>query len=558
MSAEVTIALGVAVRVFVNVLCVQNPRLGAALVGVFDGFLIHRSWIANTLLEPLTLVTLAAGLLFDHYLFGGFERTVTLLLGCGLGVVLADFGPDVWYEIGGEQLSKDVSREMASMFSFVGDDDSASDRDDRSDVASVISNSTKVSASSRRTARSAATGTSLTARPSRPRARAQPQSTITRLSRVTFDESSISQSQASSDDDYTTDIYGAETEFGAETAGLTTEFALDGDAESESALPSASATGIDEMYMEPSTSTGSAGSAHTRVLSRLHIPMAGPSGVPRSALSNRSSSRTRLTTEDGETTPRATSHPVEFSPLPPSAIGPPPLAPLFPEPSYVHAYAPPVHQPVQVQAPTPPSFSPVHFSEPVYSPASYPEPNYSPVSFPEPDHSPASFPEPEHAPEPHEPSRLARIFNGPIVDPHNPEEDHPDSPESARLWVPPSNSKLRSRSPSPVGPRPPPSPKASPPSDVFGEEKYISESIDEHTVDVRDLDREPAIELIEEAWKGVEKKHHRRLNILVRHDDDELQSKKNSTFHLLEELENLRFNTKVRPGLIIITSRSRR
>ncbi|THH02190.1 hypothetical protein EW145_g6779, partial [Phellinidium pouzarii] len=137
MSAEVAIALGVAGRVFANVACAENIRLGAALVGVFDGFLIHRSWITNTLSDPLTLVVLAVGLVFDHFQFRGFEGTITLLLGCGLGVVLADFGPDVWYEIGGEQLAKDVSRELESLFGFVGDD-SASDSDDRSDVGSVV------------------------------------------------------------------------------------------------------------------------------------------------------------------------------------------------------------------------------------------------------------------------------------------------------------------------------------------------------------------------------------------------------------------------------------
>lgn len=61
---------------------------------------------------------------------------------------------------------------------------------------------------------------------------------------------------------------------------------------------------------------------------------------------------------------------------------------------------------------------------------------------------------------------------------------------------------------------------------------------DDSTVDVRDLDRDGAISRIEEAWKVVEKKRHRRLNVLVRHDDDELQtSRKNSTFHLMEDLE---------------------
>ncbi|KAI5123884.1 hypothetical protein M0805_005701 [Coniferiporia weirii] len=536
MSAEVAIALGVAGRVFVNAACAQNPRLGAALVGVFDGFLIHRSWLANTFFEPLTLIVLAAGLFFDHYQYGGFEGTVTLLLGCGLGVVLADFGPDLWYEIGAEQLTKDVSRELEAMFSF-GGDDSVSDVDDRSDAGSVVSASTKASASTHRTARSAATGTSVTVRPARPRPQlpSRPASSITRFSRVTFDESSISQSQGSDNasDDFGTDA-GLETQYGLGTNALTSEFALEPDAASVSAPPSVTATGMDGLYMEPSTS---AGSIHTRVrsrpssiLRRLDIPVPGPGPMsmptPRSALSG--STSTQRSVDDGETTPRA----AEFSP----------------EFTFAH------------EAPTPP------FPEPD---ASYMQPYLQPLPPSRPisvaSHAPIAFPEPAHTAEVHEPSRLSRILNFPIVDPHEPHvpDEEPESPESARLWAPSVTKSIRSRSSSPAGPRPQPSSRGAPTppppftDNTFGEQMSISDSINDSTVDVRDLDRETTIECIEEAWKVVEKKRHRRLNILVNHDDEGPQTKKSSNFHLLEDLENLRFNMKVRPGLIVVTSRSR-
>ena len=59
---------------------------------------------------------------------------------------------------------------------------------------------------------------------------------------------------------------------------------------------------------------------------------------------------------------------------------------------------------------------------------------------------------------------------------------------------------------------------------------------EDRTVDVRKLDREAALQRIEEAWKTVEDRNHRRLNVLVKHDDD-VQSRSDSNFHLMEDLE---------------------
>lgn len=59
---------------------------------------------------------------------------------------------------------------------------------------------------------------------------------------------------------------------------------------------------------------------------------------------------------------------------------------------------------------------------------------------------------------------------------------------------------------------------------------------EDRTIDVRKLDRETALARIEEAWKTVENRKHRRLNVLVDHDD-EVQLGKDSNFRLIEELE---------------------
>ena len=286
MNTETSISLGIVVRVFVNLLCSENIKLAAALLGLWDGLLIHRSWVERRLFEPDTILLLAAGFLFDHVIFASVVRTVTLLLGCGLGIVLSDIGPDIWYEIGGDRIIKDVNRGAESVLAaipFLGVE--SSDEDDAS-----VSSRSSFKPSTRRSTRSSTTVTV------RPRRRVAPSRTdqSTRLSRVTFDESSISQSQASESSDDEADNEDANGSMG----------------------PSQTEP---EMYMEPSVT---AGSQYTRIrdpsiLRRLNIP----GGIPAPS-SSRSSISQSHTVGDGERTPRAQTF--EFSPLPPSAMVPPP------------------------------------------------------------------------------------------------------------------------------------------------------------------------------------------------------------------------------------------
>ena len=61
--------------------------------------------------------------------------------------------------------------------------------------------------------------------------------------------------------------------------------------------------------------------------------------------------------------------------------------------------------------------------------------------------------------------------------------------------------------------------------------------VEDRMIDVRKLDRETALQKIEEAWKTVENRKHRRLNVRVNHDDEADQMKNHTNFHLMEDLE---------------------
>lgn len=506
MSAETAIAIGVSSRVLANVACTSNPRLGAAIVGCGTGFVIHQGWVRNTIQDPIIIIIIFAGLVFDHYFFDGVEGTITLLLACGLGVVIADFGPDLLYEVLGEQ----YFRELESLIPFTSDDP-ASDYED--DGGSVVSKN-----SSRHTSRSGRTGTSVTVRPSRPRVTTAP-STITRSSRVTFDENSLAPSQSSE----------AEYENGTDGGG---------------------------MYMEPSSMAS--GSTRTRVtvrppsiLRRMSMPSAPTTTATTttSLPSVLSQSQTTRTSTETDTTPRGhhrgpdeltTPSELQSDLYPSSSVPFPEPEPSLPNP---HEYSTQTQSTSRSDVTQTPDFSE---SIPL---SDQRQPSYE-----------HTYEHVQRPSEPHDPSLLERIMNVPIVDPHHDPEHHPDpGPEY-------SQARERSRSRSPVRPESILSPQVETPNPAIQEaledawvrvpEPYKPDNFGEPTlavififhanidyrftedrmVDVRKLDRETALQKIEEAWKTVENRKHRRLNVLVNHDDDD-QMKNHSNFHLMEDLE---------------------
>ncbi|KLO20340.1 hypothetical protein SCHPADRAFT_897639 [Schizopora paradoxa] len=202
-----SVVLGVAVRVLVNVLCMQNEKFAASTLGLWDGLALYQAHLDNSLFDVATLLQLAFGLLFDFIFFGSIVRTVTYALGCFLGILVGDFGPDLWYEFGGD----DISKEWNSLLSFIslgGGSSGRSRRRHRSKSPTTsIGRKSEGDTTVRRHASEA--GTSRRRRSTR---RLDDQSTVlTRDSRVTFDETSIGQSQtedSSIDDGGDTEIQG--------------------------------------------------------------------------------------------------------------------------------------------------------------------------------------------------------------------------------------------------------------------------------------------------------------------------------------------------------------
>lgn len=197
LSTMTSAVVGVAVRALVNVLCLQNEKLAASALGLWDGLSIYQAHLDNSLLDIGTLLQLALGLLFDFIFFGSIVRTVTYALGCFLGILVGDFGPDLWYDLGGEDISKDFRRELNTLLSYlplVGDDERSSHRRRRSRSRSpATSVGRKSEGETTVRQRPSTAGTSRRRRSTR---QLDDQSTVlTRDSRVTFDETSITQSQ---------------------------------------------------------------------------------------------------------------------------------------------------------------------------------------------------------------------------------------------------------------------------------------------------------------------------------------------------------------------------
>lgn len=203
-----SVVVGVAVRILVNVLCSQNEKFAASALGLWDGLAVYQAHLDNSLLDLGTLLQLALGLLFDFIFFGSIVRTVTYALGCFLGILVGDFGPDLWYEFGGQDISKELNT-LLSFISLEGD----SGRSRRRHRSRSKSPATSVGRKSEgeTTVRHGLASASGTSRRRRSTRRPDDQSTVlTRDSRVTFDETSITQSQTedSSIDGGDTEIQG--------------------------------------------------------------------------------------------------------------------------------------------------------------------------------------------------------------------------------------------------------------------------------------------------------------------------------------------------------------
>lgn len=239
-----SVVVGVVVRVLINVLCSQNEKLAASALGLWDGFAVYQAHLDNSLLDVGTLLQITLGFLFDFLFFGSIVRTVAYCAWLLLGILASDFGPDLWYDFGGEDITKDFRRELNTLLSYISleGDNGSSRRRNRSRSRSPATSVGRKS-EGETTVRGLAS-TSGTSRRRRSTRRPDDQSTVlTRDSRVTFDETSIAQSQ---------------TEESSIEDGGDTELQ--------------SSTDVQGLYMEPSTAASHLGvrSAAQSLLRRMY------------------------------------------------------------------------------------------------------------------------------------------------------------------------------------------------------------------------------------------------------------------------------------------------
>ncbi|TDL26078.1 hypothetical protein BD410DRAFT_895512 [Rickenella mellea] len=114
MDSLVAIISGIAMRVSVSMIFGQSLKVAALLTGLWDGILLHRSMrrtkyrSSDLLSDPYLQAAFAV--LFELTMNRSLLRIVVVSLGWCLGVVLADVGPAIWYDIGGEDLPRELER----------------------------------------------------------------------------------------------------------------------------------------------------------------------------------------------------------------------------------------------------------------------------------------------------------------------------------------------------------------------------------------------------------------------------------------------------------------
>ena len=87
------VALSVALRVFVNTYLQEfGDVLVGLIVGVWDGAILHNSWLEDRVLEPLTLLQIVGCIFYDLLYQSNTTKALFVILGGVLGAVLSDGG----------------------------------------------------------------------------------------------------------------------------------------------------------------------------------------------------------------------------------------------------------------------------------------------------------------------------------------------------------------------------------------------------------------------------------------------------------------------------------
>lgn len=124
---------GLAVRFATLFFFANNVKVGGLVCGLWDGIALHdslqRSRRRSTRIWNDPYNTIAVNSLLDFMLLGSLVRLTALLMGCGLGVVLADVIPQMYEELGFKAAFENLSQmQLPNVFGGFGSGQGSSSR----------------------------------------------------------------------------------------------------------------------------------------------------------------------------------------------------------------------------------------------------------------------------------------------------------------------------------------------------------------------------------------------------------------------------------------------
>lgn len=112
MDSLFAIGLGLGIRLLVDVVSHQDFRLGGTLVGLWEGVVLYH--FLNKMPHSYDPYVAYGIRLFVDFLFTeSLYRMAVVILWTGLGTIMADVGPVIWYDSGLQHLFRRFRRDLA-------------------------------------------------------------------------------------------------------------------------------------------------------------------------------------------------------------------------------------------------------------------------------------------------------------------------------------------------------------------------------------------------------------------------------------------------------------